>query len=360
MLTMFAVDPGGVTRGLLRPISATAILRYNDVSSFEASLATSDRVVGMLSPGWSVVYNDRGINLSGCIQSFVYEVNDGRSILRVSGRDDMVRLQDRLVYPDPMAPIDSQSVARYEATGRSAKLAKDLVRYNLGLGSTPSRRSPGVYVVEAGPDGNVTRVSERLSTVLAACQKLLTPDSLRMSMLRDPDGVAFSVQVTRDLSRRVRLKATGEVSMSAPTGNVIVVGGQGVGADRTLLEYPGDVGDWGHRVEVFKDRRDTDSAEDLEKSGRELLADGAQSHSARVKIEEHPGKIFGVDYYLGDKVSVELASVGIVESITTAKVEWGTEGRKIELSVGPEDSDAPTWLGPVKNVVERVRNMEVV
>src|SRR5690606_19816788 len=113
---------------------------------------------------------------------------------------------------------------------------------------------------------------------------------------------------------------------------------------------------WGRRVEAFKDQRDTDDADELEQSAVEQLDEGAASASATFVAGDVPGLRFGVDYRLGDTVSVEIGRAIVSEPVRQVELSWDGHGRTARLSLGDHDSAddrAPKWVSKIKKLDAR-------
>ncbi|MFW0120277.1 Gp37-like protein [Rothia sp. P5764] len=359
MLSLWALDPTGVPRGLLEPLTAKAVTRYNNLTTFLFELGLDDDLVRRLSPGWSVMATDGPLHFSGAIREFVTQVDGSGGTLTISGRCELHRLADRVVYPDPTKEPGAQGRARYDLRGPAETIIKTLVNLNAGPAALSARRSPALVVAESRGLGGNTSCSERFSSLLEACQKVANPAGLRFIATRnDERQIVFDVEPTRDLTRQVRLVASGDVKNAAPTGNVVIVGGQGEGADRKLKEYTSAPGTWGHRIETFKDRRDTNDDTDLDKAGAEALAEAGPRNSASFTLEEDDGTTFGIDFDLGDTITLEVGPVEYTEQVTSAEITWTGTGRTVKLGVGPDAENIPAWSPRVNDLAGRLQRLE--
>lgn len=361
MLTIWAVDPSGVPRGALRPLTCKAVLRHNDVSTYLVELDLEDALVHQLDKGWSVVITDTGIRLSGAIRSFHTSVSSGNRTLEISGRDELHRLADRLVYPNPFRTAGNQDKARYDARGPAETVLKNLVTLNVAAGALAARRSPAFVVAPSTGAGAAVVISERFSTVLEVCQKISSTGNLTFTATREDSGeIVLRTVVPRDLSRNVRLLATGETKVEAPEATVIMIAGQGQGAERAITEHT-RTQSWGHRVELFKDRRDTDEEAALDSAGTDALEETSEKNSASLTLQEGKSTHFGVDFRLGDTVSVELAHATISEQVTAAEITWDALGRTVDLTVGADNTQStPRYSKKIQDLDARLRGLETI
>ena len=157
----------------------------------------------------------------------------------------------------------------------------------------------------------------------------------------------FTVEPVRDLSKRVRLtsiagEVTGwELSDHVGTVNTVIVGGQGTGADRTLVARTRS-DEWHRRIEIFKDRRDTDEAGALEKAAAEELDKGEAERTLKLTTFESVTRRLGEDFRVGDIISVQLTTQGTVVKlpVAEAKITWENYARSVELTLGGLEKSA--------------------
>jgi hypothetical protein len=114
--------------------------------------------------------------------------------------------------------------------------------------------------------------------------------------------------------------------------NYALVGGQGVGAARTIVE----VGTASTDVELsvqFVDARDTDDADELENRGEQKNAANAKVINYNCKIINNVFE-YEVDWDIGDKVTVQNLQLGINLELVVEKVtEFYMAGKDRQLEV---------------------------
>ena len=184
----------------------------------------------------------------------------------------------------------------------------------------------------------------------------------------DREGtIRFQQSVPEDRSRYIRLSedndALGQWSMerSRPEVTKVLVAGQGEGDARTLKLVEGNPNDWGTNRIVFQDRRDTDELDDLIEAGEETLADGAETASISVDLVDTPNMRFGVDFHIGDLVTVQLANgATIVDGVQEVELSYSSTGRDGTLTVGPtgEDHEGDKLVKLVKDLRKRIMALE--
>jgi hypothetical protein len=135
-------------------------------------------------------------------------------------------------------------------------------------------------------------------------------------------ALQFQTYTTADQSAAVRFDvdngnlASSKVATAAPTVTRTIVGGQGDGTDR-LMEEVTSAGSltaetaWGRRIETFIDQRQTNDPAQLTAAGNSALAQGGLSQFAmQLTPSDDTAWVYGVDYALGDVVTVVVRDGG--------------------------------------------------
>lgn len=363
-------DPGLQRRGRVEILSGSAVLRESGVGTWVLTMPAENPVVQRIAEGWGVMVRDQfGARFSGPVTkiSTAYGITQN---VEVAGVTDMVVLADRLTYPDPANGPASQSTAYYKDSGAAGAVISRLVDRNCGAGAIAARRTRG-FTAPSSTLGASTTINTRLKPVIEEVSKLATAGGLVVDVVQDGVLLKLTQRRAQDLARAVRLtRETGEVgaasmSLSAPEATVVVVGGQGTGASRQLVERAAPVGGWGgRRIEVFQDRRDTDDANELTKSADETLTGAAGSATASIEVRDTDNLRFGTDYLLGDTVTVDLGGgARLSDGVRVAEIAWTTEGRTVALTVGSHDSEddrTPKWVKKVAALTRKLRALESI
>ena len=364
-LTITALDPTGIPRGLLEPLTAKAVLRLNDISTYLFTFDLTDPLATRLGPGWSLLIHDEGVRFSGAITSLTTTI-DTTTTLEVTGKDELHRLADRLIYPDGKLESWRQTLSHYSRTQPAETLIRWLIDANAGPNTLPVRRSgnlrigPGSGTGTGGSGAGPTlSIAERFTNLLETCQRIASAGNIVFRITYDDNRqLVLSTSVGKDLSRQIRLEATGSIKTTAPTVNDILIAGQGEGAARTIVERTRTPSPWGHRIESFKDRRDTNDRPVLIREGEAALNEGAARISAALTLTETPGTVFGVDFALGDRITLLLASTEVTEQVTSATITWDGVGRTIDVGLGPEGETPPFLYEKFRDLDARVRGLE--
>lgn len=365
MLTVTAVDPGGVRRGRLVPVgSPSAVWRDTDAGAFMIPVALDD-LSSLISDGWEIVIADGGLTMRGIIESREVSVQDGGLVLTLSGKEGLVLLADRVTYPNPGVAVTAQTAeGYYTRKGTAGVLIRDLIDANAGPAARPERRAARIVCPAPIAQGGNTSVNTRYKPLLEVVRGVARAGGVRVWL--EPSGADWAVRIARprDRSREVRFQVDvdGSVAVQAPTVTNVVVAGQGQGAARTIREYT-QASTWGRRIEVFQDRRDTDDVAEHDQAGAQTLAEGAAAGTASFPVTESDGARFGVDYNLGDMVSVRMGPVVISEPVRAVQVDWDGYGRTVKLTLGDHDQaddNAPAWVARTRDIEARLRRIEAV
>jgi len=367
MLTVWAIDPARLRRGHLKVTACTAVLRDADVGTYSVTAADDD-LAERVRDGWRLAIQDGTATLlSGPVTGVSPDL--AAHTVTFSGVSDLIYLEDRLTYPDPAAAAEAQTAAAYYVrTGPAETVIRDLIHLNAGTGALADRQVGGLTVTTSQGRGATVKTNLRMKNLLEEARALGRLGGVTFDAVQEASGqIVVRFRVPRDLSRSVRFTdrnggvEDGTYALHAPTATTVLVGGQGEGTARTIIERA-QVSTWGRRIEVFKDQRDTNDAAQLEQSATEQLAEGAAAATASFSVEESPGRVFGLDFLLGDTVSVDLGAATISEPVRSVELAWDGYGRTASLALGDHDQaddKTPAWVTRIRRLDARVRDMEV-
>ena len=338
-LFVTVVDPSGVQRGRIEPSACSAVLRDTAVGTWTMSIPDGG-LVSRVGEGWGVVVtDDTGQVFAGAVTEHSTEV-DGAFLSRtLTGVTDFHVLADRLTFPTPSLPASKQTDGYSQASGPAESVIRNLVNANAGPAALKARRTSLLVIPSTLGRGKHVKVNTRFKPLSEEVLTLARAGGIRVDVVRRAGKKHLEFFEPRDLTRQVRFGehrgglTDGSVAIQSPTATVAVVAGQGEGADRTVREYSTNTAS-GRRIEVFKDRRDTDDEETHAQAAEEYLGDGAASASASFTVAETPGLRFGVDYSLGDRVTVALGNMVTTEHVREAAITWDGFGRTVSLKLG--------------------------
>lgn len=252
----------------------------------------------------------------------------------VNWADDAVSLASRLTYPDPARAATAQTtVAQYTASATNGEtLMRSLVNLNAGPGALTARRVPNLVLGSvAGVGTNVSDATrfEVLTDVLRRVALAAGNLGFRVRRADSPARLLFEVYAPTDRSKLVRfsrqlnnLRALA-TDPSAPTCTVAIVGGSGDGVAQQVIERAnsGAVSGWGRMEKFVSGTSTTDSTDpttELNQAGDQALVDNGETVGLTATPVDTKGARYGVDYWLGDTVSVQLVTGTAVTDVVTA------------------------------------------
>lgn len=287
-----------------------------------------------LEAGGGIIAFHRGeVLFSGRVEFFedVEEVDsdgDATEAKEVSGSSHYAIVEDAKTHPSP-ADLDwsAAETKLYDDVGETA--IKAVLNDNIGPGAHPSRVVTGLAIATDHGRGSDVRDEVRFDDLGELVAGWCTRAGLLPSLVVSNGSFLFDVTVPKDRSAEVHFGiARGTArrvvrSERAPTLNFEWVGGQGEGVARQFVGG-GDAASmlrWKMRREEIRDRRDTNDTAVLEAQLAEDLAAGASSRAYLVEPIDGGEYAYGVDYRLGDFVTVRTRNGLIVQGIREVTVE---------------------------------------
>jgi hypothetical protein len=267
--------------------------------------------------------------------------------LTVRWADNTVLLARHITYPDPTAAATAQTtVVAYTATGVNAEtVMRSLVNLNAGPGALAARQEPHLQLgVVAGVGTNINESTrfEPLTDVLR--RVALAGGGLGFRVREDmhlaqlyfevytPSDRSASIRFSRQLNNVRAVKATD----TAPSCTAAIVGGDGTGTSRQVVERL-NVSGWG-RWETFVNQAGAGGSDvtEQQQAGDKALVDGGETIVAAVTAVDTATQKFGVNFFLGDKVSVQAGTgVQVVDVVSSAHL-FGTpaDGVQVQPAIG--------------------------
>jgi hypothetical protein len=350
-------------------IEATAVLRHMGLSKGVLTTPYTAERWEALQPGCGIALYRSGKRLfSGPVTSrqLTYSAEDGSAIIRIEAVGDEVIFADRLTFPDPLRAAGDQSVNDYWTyTGSAARAMYQLMR-DQAQGTCRFERQvenvEGVTLdIDYPADVGATRT----------WQGLFEPVLTLLSTIAASSGADLGLRV---VSRTGVITATvieprdfvGEVIFSADLSNLggAVFAEQAPELTEALVAGQGDLHlrarqwvsatnpgttRWRRKVYKYVDRRDTADASVLTNAGIDSITDGQASVSLSLTLVDSNAATYGVDWDLGDRVTVYIGLPGeskvaqvndVVREITFTIRSDGSE--RIQPAVG--SVDARTYL----------------
>jgi hypothetical protein len=272
-----------------------------------------------------------------------------QGVALIEGHDDNVYMFGRLASPEPGTPSPPFSAQSHDVrTGVASTLMLAYVDDNGGSGALPERRIPGL-ALQADPIVGATITGRARWQTLADLLAELGRVGRVAWRVRDLTLEVFQPSPVPVIVSEDRGNLAGwEYVSAAPEANVVVVAGQGTGAARTILigQDAASVATWG-RWETFQDRRDTDSTAELASAAASTLADSIPVPTVAASVIERPGSMWGADWDLGSRLTVEVDGLRITDTVAEVQVEATVDSVDISILVGSETS-SPRITGALR------------
>ncbi len=351
-------------------------LRFNEPASGSFTAPGYNWIRTQLIPGCRVVViRDQAVLVAGPLEKYTYERSDdgenaGEGMITVNFSDDLALVAARLTYPNPALTPSAQVIDNWTFTGNGEIGLRTLVDANAGPGALLARQIPTLQMGPiAGVGTTVTTKADRMEPLGAVLRRMaISAGGLGFRTKQVADHIEFQVYQPADASGEVffgfgngSLKYI-SYEVSAPTATTAIVGGQGEGADRFLIERnnAGAEASWG-RMETLVNRPGSDPVADLNADGDEELNNDKETARLPTSAADTPNQQYGIDYDLGTKVSIETwPGSMLADVVTSVHIQaWPTAGEVISPTVGSqaENSD-PIWLQRLRAIDRRVGYLE--
>lgn len=369
-----------------------AVLKFNDVGTFELILDRRQPIVAdLITPGYGifVIHEVTGqILVSGSILGHKHERDGTSDFITLTGKDDNWFLTHRVSHPEPNDTTPPYDVSEhFTASGPASTVLRAIVNAQLGPGAIAPRRLPHL-VMGADPGvGKDVEAKLRWTPMLEDMQELaLAGGDIGFRIVQVPETETLEFQVYQPEDKTAIAKFSEEwgnlegydFEASAPETTYVYVGGQGEGLERKIKEgqKAEDVATW-WRIEEFNDRRDVsnedeNSEEVLQQRIDETLAEKGAKATLKVVPIDTDGLTFGVDYGLGDKVTIILSDpeefggtpldgITIQNVMREVKLHLSQDQSYIEPTIGdPTPAELLKIFTDFKRLAQRVNNLESI
>ena len=354
-LTVEVRDPNLLRVGQVSDFNlpgAEFILRFNNVGSWSLRMPFGDPLGELLrTPGYGIVVTgpDDEVIFSGPTLAAQLEQTPEypAGFWIIEGADDTLVLQERLAYPDPAtADVTAQAFSHDRRTGVAETVMKAYVSANVGPAAPVSRRVDSLVLGTDLGRGPVVTNAARFTELQTLLFGIGESVGLGYDVKQVNDDLVFDVFEPVDRSGFVRLDVQNDLLQSseygylAPETTRVIVAGQGEAIDRLFFEASNtDSTDaetlWGRRIETFKDARQAVEVSELEQAGDEVLADtGKTVVSVAVTPSDDVQMLYGVDWNLGDVVSVTAGDVETTATVTEVGISVQPDGVRIGATLG--------------------------
>lgn len=329
---------------------------HNNVGAWSLVLPSDLPVTAKLNtPGAGIVVSVLGNTLfSGPVDvpEFAATPEDRTGSITFKGVTDTVHLAERLAYPTPStADVEQQTTAYDVRTGPAETLIHDYVRVNLGPDAPSERRLLPLIMGDNGQRGFTIKKSARFAHLGNLLAELAGPSGIGFRIVqRGNKRLVFETYEIKNQTKAIRFSVkdgtlAGQRASYAPPGvtRAIVAGG-GEAEDRLFMERTSTESnaaetEWGRRMEVFIDQRQTSDLLELQQAGDEALADsGFTSYNVQAVPNDDELRRFGTDWYLGDLITINMEFDPFPEemeaTVTGVVLKADSDGVRVGMTLG--------------------------
>lgn len=267
-------------------------------------------------------------------------------------------------------------------TGNIEDVIKSFVLVNAVSPSNPSRIIPNLYIsTNQGIQGTTAEADSNKpldSFLYEVCNK----HDISWDILMDVVNKKFIFHTWQGTNRSAQQSTNPHVIFSKDRENVLtqdyvesdsdyknvaIVAGEGEGTARTYVTVNDEISGF-ERLETFVDARDlqstyrdennqevtlttTEYQEILTERGKNKLTEYQRIITFESEVDLYSNGVYGVDYFLGDKVSVKNDELGIIlhTRIISANEKTTREGTTLQVSFG---SNVPNLIDKIKRSVK--------
>jgi len=353
----------------------SAEITFNGVGSGQFAAPADPGLLDALSPGATVSVARDGVWWSGGPVEgpgdMDWSPGEGVGLVTVRWATWESLVAPRLVYPQPGVAADSQTATAWTATAANAEtVMRNLVNLNAGPGALAARRVPGLLLgALASVGGNVT-VSSRFEALLDVLRRVASAGGgLGFRVVQDSSDLLFEVYETADRSSSVRfsrsLRNLERLTLrpESPRSTVAIVGGEGSGGTRTIVERQNTAAlseGWLRSEEWVSHSGTGATSAELAEVGDAALVEHGPSTGMSCVAVDGPHARFGVDFAVGDLVSVEVGpGAGVVDVVSSASLTSTADaGTRVVVGVGDRKRSTVRQLLMLRELERRIALLE--
>jgi hypothetical protein len=334
----------------------TLTITHNNVGSWELSLPAEDELAQALAePGAGIIITGPSdVLLSGPTAEDELAVNqsDYAGMVTFTGVSDSIILSDMLAWPQPSnSNPATQNVVADVRTGAAETLMHAYVNANIGPGASAARKNPLLTMGANLARGSSTTKSARFPKLGALLAEIGLVAGLGFRVVQRGAVLAFETYAIADKTTTVRLDAVNgtltsqKVVTSAPGITRAIVGGDGEGVKQQIVAVSNTTAqaaelEWARPIEQFIDAKSSDTVAELTQAGNEALADdGFTAVSVQAVPADDMAMEFGVDWYVGDLVSIvrptsEIQGMELTSPVTGCIIKVDDNGLRVGAILG--------------------------
>jgi hypothetical protein len=232
-------------------------------------------------------------------------------------------------------------------TGVCSTILRAYVNANLGAGAIPVRKKANVVLGTDPLTGSTVTGRARWQILLTLLQELAIAGGTDLGFRLVQVGANLEFQTFRATDRTATVtfsKALGNLgefkySSTAPTANYALVGGAGTGTGRTFYEKADQdaIITWERMEGELVDQASAATTVELDQAATNFLNDHTEQASLSLTPIEIPQCQFGLHYFLGDKVTVQVEGPAALPGTESGQIQDLIREVQIELTPqGPQ------------------------
>jgi hypothetical protein len=333
-------------------VGATFVVRFNNVGSWSITLPHGHPLGELLRlPGYGILLTgpngERIISGPTLSAKLTQTQNNTDGTWEIVGASDDIILAERLAYPTPStADVTAQTSGYDIRTGPAETVIKEYVDVNIGPSAVTARKISNLLIETDEARGSTVFASARFKTLQELIYDLAQVGGIGYAITQTNGNLEFAVYEPVDRSDTIRMDIQNRILSSAVysygTAKVTraIVAGRGEAENRVFVERSNADSLaaetlWGRRIEVFKDRRDSEETNQLNTAGDELLADlGKTIVEMSVTPADDQTMVYLTDWGLGDRVTVVANDIESSAVVTEVGIQIAEDGVRIGATVG--------------------------
>lgn len=386
---IYVRDDMGLRQGLISDYySASLKPMYNDVGTWSIVVdRRSSQAANLVTPGWGIEVARYGtVIMSGPANYRQHQMDSTQSPqinqLTISGVTDEVWLQRRLCSPEPATIAPPYATDEYDTrSGAASTVLWQYVDVNAGPDAIAARQVPGFAMATDPAVGVSVNFSARWDNLLTVCQTLALNGGIGFRVESNGGGqIVFTPYANIDRTQTMKFSVDlGNVAKfafdsTAPKEDYEFVLGPGDSTAQEIYEQgDGDaIAEWG-RFENSVNSSGSTTDVQLQQAAIDALGQNSEQATLTLMPIEINGSVYGVDYMLGDIVTMQLEGVvytpygsitgnpnTIQDIVRTADIELSVQGpQTVTIGVGtPSTTQINKTFALLKQLSKRLNYVE--
>lgn len=363
------------------PIGYAASIRSQKPGTLQLQLPALPKYREWSAPGNRLtLIRDGRVEIDGPIEvpyQYSRSVGGGQDaapgLLSISATDDMMWLALRQVYPDPAHVSTAQPTGTpaYIDSGVAETVLRDLFDTQVGEGAVAGRPVPHFKLGAANDPlvGGAVAVHARFDLLSDVMRAVALAGGVSYRIRRSGTDLLFEVYALVDKTGAVRFSdglrnvTSLTYQESSPKGNVAIVGGDGAGDARTIVERvdSDSVTLWGRRELPFVSGPNSSDTDTLNQAGDNALVQGGGQATLAVQAIDTRTVRYGRDFGIDDLVSVEVwPGKNVPAQVIGVDITYDEQnGEKVVSQIGtPGATTDPILVRLLRDTIRNVGALE--